>query len=72
MMTIISNLNIYNPSRGIKFYVGGWHSEKYFADIKDTILNTFQFNLENIGKENLEVIETNKNIKECICSCKER
>ena len=42
-------------SGGIKFYVGGWHSEKYFADINDIILNTFKFNFENIGKENLEV-----------------
>ena len=45
------------PSRGIKFYVGGWHSEKYFIDIKDTILNTFQFNLQNVGMENLQVLE---------------
>jgi hypothetical protein len=45
------------PSRGIKFYAGGWHSEKYFIDIKDTILNTFQFNLQNIGMENLQVLE---------------
>ena len=38
-------------SKGIKFYVGGWHSEKYFMAIKDTILKTFQFNPENIGIE---------------------
>lgn len=43
------------PSGGIKFYVGGWHSEKYFVDINDEVLNTFKFNFENIGKENLEV-----------------
>ena len=42
------------PSRGIKFYAGGWHSEKYFVDIKEQVLNTFQFNVENIGSENLE------------------
>ncbi len=45
------------PSKGIKFYVGGWHSEKYFIDIKDTILNTFQFNPNHIGKDNLEILE---------------
>ena len=45
------------PSRGIKFYVGGWHSEKYFIDIKETIQNTFQFNLRKIGAENLKVLE---------------
>jgi Glycosyl transferase family 11 len=44
-------------SKGIKFYVGGWHSEKYFIDIKDIILNTFQFNLQNVGMENLQVLE---------------
>ncbi len=49
------------PSKGIKFYVGGWHSEKYFVDIKDIILNTFQFNLEQIGKENLRVLKKIKN-----------
>jgi hypothetical protein len=43
--------------RGIRFYVGGWHSEKYFIDIKDIVLNTFQFKLEGIGRENLEVLE---------------
>ncbi|HXB28502.1 MAG TPA: alpha-1,2-fucosyltransferase [Puia sp.] len=45
------------PSKGIKFYVGGWHSEKYFMAIKDTILKTFQFNPENIGIKNLQVLE---------------
>lgn len=60
---IISENDDYNfkpeyllPSKGIKFYAGGWHSEKYFINIKDTILNTFQFNLENVGKENMEVL----------------
>lgn len=46
-----------NPSEGIKFYVGGWHSEKYFIDIKDQILNTFQFKSENLGTKNLEVLK---------------
>jgi hypothetical protein len=45
------------PSRGIKFFVGGWHSEKYFIDSKDQVLNTFQFDVKNIGKENQEVLE---------------
>jgi hypothetical protein len=45
------------PSRGIKFYVGGWHSEKYFINIKDKVLDTFQFNLKNIDKENLNILE---------------
>jgi hypothetical protein len=63
-ITIINENNQYNfkpeyllPSRGIKFYVGGWHSEKYFIDIKETVRNTFHFNEQNIGKENLDVLE---------------
>jgi hypothetical protein len=51
-----------NSSKGLKFYVGGWHSEKYFVDIKDTILNTFQFKLKNLGEKNEEVL---KRIKNC-------
>ena len=45
------------PSRGIKFYVGGWHSEKYFIEVKDQVLNTFQFKLKNIGPENMKVLD---------------
>jgi hypothetical protein len=45
------------PSKGLKFYVGGWHSEKYFLSVKDRVRNAFEFNLNNIGKENLEVLE---------------
>ena len=45
------------PSKGLKFYVGGWHSEKYFLTVKDRVRNAFEFNLNNIGKENLEVLE---------------
>jgi hypothetical protein len=63
-ITIINENDDYNfkpeyllPSKGIKFYVGGWHSEKYFIDIRDTVLNTFQFNLKNLGEENLKVLE---------------
>ncbi len=63
-ITIVNENDDYNfkpeylqPSKGIKFYVGGWHSEKYFIDIKDTILNTFIFNSENVGEENMEVLK---------------
>jgi hypothetical protein len=33
------------PFRGIKFFFGGWHSEKYFFSIKDQIQNVFKFNI---------------------------
>ena len=45
------------PSRGIKFYVGGWHSEKYFVSIRDVILNIFQFDLQKVGKKNLDLLK---------------
>lgn len=31
------------PSKGITFYYGGWHSENYFIDARDTILQEFEF-----------------------------
>lgn len=31
------------PAKGLNFYYGGWHSEKYFIDIKPLILNVFKF-----------------------------
>lgn len=31
------------PSKGITFYFGGWHNEKYFIDSKAEILNSFHF-----------------------------
>lgn len=43
--------------RGIKFYVGGWHSEKYFIGIKEVVLRSFQFDVGKIGKLNLEILE---------------
>jgi hypothetical protein len=45
------------PSKGLRFYVGGWHSEKYFLRVKDRVRKAFEFNLTNIGTENLEVLE---------------
>jgi Glycosyl transferase family 11 len=46
------------PARwGLKFYVGGWHSEKYFVGIKDIVLKKFQFNTAKIDKENFAILE---------------
>jgi hypothetical protein len=33
------------PSKGITFYYGGWHSEKYFMDIKDLVCKSFLFKI---------------------------
>jgi len=45
------------PSSGIKFYAGGWHSEKYFINIREKILTTYQFKINNLGLENSEVLK---------------
>jgi hypothetical protein len=37
------NKNFMIPSKGITFYYGGWHTEKYFLESKKTILNAFEF-----------------------------
>ncbi len=34
---------LYNKSRVITLYKGGWHSEKYFKEIENIVLHTFQF-----------------------------
>lgn len=48
----------YNPTflqkirkKGIYFYVGGWHSEKYFKDIEGQIRQTFSFKLPKNNSE---------------------
>lgn len=64
----INELDDYNyhpeylkPSKGIRFFVGGWHSEKYIADIKDEVKKAFQFDISKIGSKNLEVYHKMKN-----------
>ena len=32
-----------NPSKGITFYFGGWHSENYFSPIREEVIDTFGF-----------------------------
>jgi len=44
------------PSRGIRYYVGGWHSDKYFVDIKDRVLSEFRFDYSRIGAANVEIL----------------
>jgi hypothetical protein len=34
------------PSKGITFYIGGWHNEKYFVNIKNDVLKSFSFSKE--------------------------
>jgi hypothetical protein len=50
------NENYLIPSKGITFYYGGWHSEKYFLNVRETLLSTFIFeDLKEI--ENIECIQ---------------
>ncbi|WPU95796.1 alpha-1,2-fucosyltransferase [Mucilaginibacter sabulilitoris] len=45
------------PSKGITFYYGGWHSEKYFLSVKDKIVKEFEF-LKPIDPENVDYIHS--------------
>jgi hypothetical protein len=44
-------------SRGITFYAGGWHSEKYFSDIRDSVRKAFRFDTDRLGTRNWEMLE---------------
>jgi hypothetical protein len=44
-----------NTKKGINFYYGGWHSEKYTKDIREDVIDTFKFQTINIGKEVLNI-----------------
>ncbi|WP_295654514.1 alpha-1,2-fucosyltransferase [uncultured Mucilaginibacter sp.] len=35
------------PSKGIKFYYGGWHAPQYFSSIVDTLRHDFEFEKPN-------------------------
>jgi Glycosyl transferase family 11 len=45
------------PSKGIRFFVGGWHSEKYFVAIKEELKDVFKFKVHRIGPENSDVLK---------------
>ncbi len=44
------NSDYLKPSRGITFYYGGWHTEKYFVGAKDIVDDIFEFNTPNDEK----------------------
>jgi hypothetical protein len=48
------------PSRGITFYYGGWHTEKYFFESKNTILKTFEFEEYNDFKNKIHIDKINQ------------
>lgn len=41
------NINYLQCATGIRFFYGGWHSEKYFSPIKELLLNKYSFKIEN-------------------------
>lgn len=43
------------PSKGITFYFGGWHTEKYFSGVKENLLSTFKFE-KFTDKENIATL----------------
>ncbi|RZK58391.1 MAG: alpha-1,2-fucosyltransferase [Pedobacter sp.] len=48
------------PSKGITFYFGGWHTQKYFSGVKEDLLTTFKFD-RFIDKENIATLVKIKN-----------
>ena len=47
--------NLLRTKKGINFYYGGWHSEKYFRDVRDDLFYTFKFQMKNIGEDVLKI-----------------
>jgi len=43
------------PSKGITYYFGGWHTEKYFSGVKRELLSTFNFE-KFTDKENIATL----------------
>jgi hypothetical protein len=41
----------------LRFYVGGWHSDGYFRDIRPVILDAFRFDTASLGQANLDMLE---------------
>ena len=50
------NPDYLKPSKGITFYFGGWHTEKYFLNAKREVLNAFNFNKE-VDEKSLMLID---------------
>lgn len=46
-----------NHSRGIRFYFGGWHSEKYFKSNKSQILDAFDFKIDSDDEPVLQTLD---------------
>lgn len=44
------------PSKGITFYYGGWHTDKYFVESKNAIVKAFEFTEPN-NQENIDYIK---------------
>lgn len=51
---------------GINFFVGGWHSEKYFYDLRDIILEKFSFNTESQDNRFKEIENRIRGSKESV------
>ena len=49
--------SVLSPSRGLRFYYGGWHSERYFHSIRDEVLASFKLNVGDEDKMNLALLD---------------
>ena len=48
--------DVLQRSAGIRFFVGGWHSDRYFRDVESRITGVFQFDMSKIGEANLNML----------------
>jgi hypothetical protein len=52
------------PSRGLTYYYGGWHSELYFAECRHEIISKFKFNTptDNVNQEIIKKISNTESV----------
>lgn len=49
---------VLHSAPGLRYYVGGWHSDRYFDDIQPVILDAFQFDMTQLGHANMKMLES--------------
>lgn len=51
---------VMKPAGNLRFIWGGWHSEKYFADVSDEVRTAFTFDEKKLEVESLKILESIK------------
>lgn len=55
-----------SPKFGLNFYVGGWHSERYYRLVKKEIKKTFSFDVENEDEDFLTLFNKIRDDKKSV------